>query len=445
MGKYIIQGGKKLTGEIKISGSKNAALPILAACVLVKGTVELSNVPKITDVLITIDILRSLGAKVLMEGNTVTVDSTSISSIHVPERLVKKMRSSIIFMGSLLGRFKEVTIGYPGGCQLGKRPIDLHLNGLEQLGVRSFQGQNNIYCVADNLIGSKIKLNFPSVGATQNIILGAVCANGTTTIVNGAKEPEIHDLIKMLNACGANIKVNKDIVIEGVNTLIGAHHKVMPDRIVAGTYIAATAITKGDIIIKQTFESYMDPLIDTFLKLGLCIESTRGVTKVTAGELIVQNIKTGPHPGFPTDMQPQLMATLCFANGISSIEETIFEARNKHVSQLNKMGANITTLQSNYNLENIPNSIFVIAGGSKLVGTVVKAKDLRGGAALILAGLAAEGKTVVEDANFLERGYESIDDDLLELGADIKHSYFENKDEVIKDVLIQKNELISGR
>lgn len=416
MGKLIVKGKNRLSGEVSIQGAKNAVLPILSACVLVPGEVILHNVPKITDTQVTIDILRHLGVSVKEEKNTLIINATNISQNYVPQDLVKEMRSSIIFMGALLGRTSNVKIGYPGGCKLGERPIDMHLKGLSSLGVTITTNEQYITCYAKKLIANNISLSFPSVGATQNIILAAIYANGITTIKGAAKEPEIIDMIQMLNKCGAKISVSDDIIIEGVTKLSGTEHTIMGDRIVAGTYIAAAAISGGTVALHGIEEKHMLPTIEAFKRCNLIIVSIKNTLVARANHIKAINITTGPHPKFATDMQPQLMAAMCVANGTSIIKESIFEARDMHVQELNSMGANINVINTQ---DGKIKTKFIVQGDRKLIGTEVYAKDLRGGAALVLAGLCAEGTTVINGAKYINRGYENISNDLQSLGANI--------------------------
>ena len=407
MGKIIVHGGNKLSGEIQVQGAKNAVLPILASCVLVDGEITLHNVPRITDTFLSIDILKNLGASVNFNGNTLIIDSSRIKSLPVPEEQVSKMRSSIIFMGSLLSRFKEVRINYPGGCKLGARAIDMHIKGIQNLGGVFEDNSEQLICKAKNLVGTRIDLDFPSVGATQNIILASVYAHGMTTITNAAAEPEIVDMVNFLNKCGADIRgAGTDVVtIMGGRKLVGASYNIMPDRIVAGTYIAAAAVTKGNIRLRGINEEDMRPITQVFRQMGMDI-------KVIDNDMYIRSpkklrpvtVKTMPHPGFPTDMQPQLMTALSLADGVSILEETIFEARDMHVAELNRMGAKILTQPDRQK--------FIITGVDELVPSSVVGKDLRGGAALVLAGLSAKGSTPVFGTEHIERGYEDIVHDL---------------------------------
>jgi UDP-N-acetylglucosamine 1-carboxyvinyltransferase len=417
LGKYIINGDNKLSGVAKINGSKNSILPILAATILNSGESIVHDCPNIKDVDITIKILKHIGCRVsikkINKTQTVIINSSQINSCVIPISLVTEMRSSIIFMGSLLARMKNVTISYPGGCKLGHRPIDFHIKALEKLGAKFTEENKVISCSGKNMKATKVKLNFPSVGATQNIILASVFINGTTEIINAAREPEIIDLENFLKKMGANINGagTKRITIRGVKKLHNVEHKVIPDRIVAGTYLAAAAITRGNILLENVIASHLP--INCFQQIGCVIKTYKDKIYLRGPDYIKSiNIKTAPYPGFPTDLQAPFSSILCVAADKSIIKEKIFESRNKHIAELLKMGAKITTKN---------NRIFTIHGVKKLHGADVISKDLRGGAALILAALAAEGKSTVYDNNYISRGYEKIHRDLKQLGADIKY------------------------
>ncbi len=417
MGKYIIQGGHKLQGEIGIGGAKNAVLPIIAGSILNKKTCTIHNCPKISDTFLSIEILKHLGCKVVFEGNTLFIDSSNIVTTSIPEEFVTPMRSSIIFLGSLLGREKECNIGYPGGCELGKRPIDLHLMGLSLLGAELEESDEGIHARANGLIGTTVNLKFPSVGATENIMLAAVLAEGETVINNPAKEPEIVDLQNFLNTMGARIKgagTNK-IIIEGVSSLRDLEYTVSCDRIVTGTYIFGTIMTGGEVFFNNVGEREICTYKKQILLTGATITEKDDGILVKAPSIIshIPIVSTEPHPGFPTDMQSQLVAMLSIANGNSMVVENIFESRNKHIAELNKMGADIKIA--------FDNKTFEINGVKKLIGTTVEAKDLRGGAALVLAGLVAEGITIVRNSEYVQRGYENISIDLNMLGAKVKY------------------------
>ena len=417
MKEYHINGGNKIYGEVKINGGKNAILPILASTVLNAETSIIHNCPKISDTYIALDILREVGCKVSMEGNTIIVDSSGADECNVPDQLVREMRSSIIFLGSMLGRFKKVRIGYPGGCELGARPIDLHLKGLRQLGAEIVEEHGFLICTAEKLVGARTNLDFPSVGATENIMLAAVFAQGQSIISNAAKEPEIVDLQNFLNGMGAKIRGagTDTIYVEGVSRLHETEYSVMPDRIVAGTFLVAAAMTKGEIVVRNVVPQDLVSVSSKLIECGCTLKEEKDAIYLKAPERImaVRRIQTHPHPGFPTDMQPQFMAMLSLAQGTSTLHETVFESRTKHMSEFSRMGADIILSPDGMTA--------IINGVKKLNGTEVVSKDLRGGAALILAGLAAEGKTIVTGTQYVERGYESIEKTLALLGADIKY------------------------
>lgn len=414
MGKYYICGGKKIEGEVLVDGSKNSSLPILAATILNSAQNCIHNCPRILDTKTMMEILKSLGAKVICEGNTIIVDSSSANSYEVPQEHIKQMRSSIIFLGSLIGRFKKTVISYPGGCELGARPIDLHLKALKQMGVIIKEEDDLIKCEAQKLKGANINLDFPSVGATENIMLAAVLAKGRTTINNSAKEPEIVDLQNFLLSMGAKVygAGTDTIYIDGVDKLNQTEYTVMPDRIVAGTFLIAAAITNGHILLKNAVASHLDSVLDKLESCGCNLEYDNKYISLKSSNLLkpINTIETCPYPGFPTDMQPQFMALLTLAKGTSIIIETVFESRYKHVAELLRMGANIT----------IDNKKTIISGVNNLKGAEVFATDLRAGAALILAALAAEGETIVNNSNHVERGYDSIEKTFSNLGASIR-------------------------
>lgn len=412
MGKYIINGGKKLSGEINVMGSKNAALPILAATVLNSSISCIHNCPQISDSKIMIEILKSIGCKVSCSQNTVTVDSSCANLYEVPKKYIKEMRSSIIFLGSLVSRFKKTIISYPGGCELGPRPIDLHLNSLKKMGVSIKEEDNLIICEAQQIKGTIIDLDFPSVGATENIMLTAVLAKGDTIIKNAAKEPEIVDLANFLNSMGAKIhKAGTDeIYIKGVEKLNDTDYTVMSDRIVAGTFLIAAAITKGEILIKDINTKYIYSILLKLKECGCNIDDKKNSVYLKSPNILKPiNIITAPYPDFPTDMQPQFITLLSLADGTSTVIETIFKSRYKYISELSKMGVNIC----------IDESKAIINGVKYIKGANLSAMDLRGGAALIIGGLAAEGKTIVNDSKHIQRGYENIQNTLNSLGADI--------------------------
>ena len=419
MSSIKVVGGEQLKGELKIQGSKNAALPIIAATVLNKGITTLKNCPKILDVLHMIKILEELGCKTKWQGNTLFVDSSVITSPSVSEESVRKMRSSILYLGALLGRCHEVTIAYPGGCSIGKRPIDYHLNAMTKMNVtEEFLNDGEIiHCYTNEIVGNDIFLEFPSVGATQNVILAAALSQGTTRIFNAAREPEVTELCSYLQEAGARIsgKGTAYIQVEGVKELHDVTFTLMPDRIVAGTYMTAIAATYGDAVLTDFPVGKLDAVIRILRKAGCSIETYENNVRVYCQKKLqpIEFIKTQPYPGFPTDMQSQMMTVLCLADGKSTIAEEIFESRYQNVEELRKMGAEIR-------LESSENKA-IITGVGRLHGTVVKSHDLRGGAALVVAGLAAEGTTIVQGATSIERGYEDICRDLSALGANIRY------------------------
>ena len=413
MEKYIINGGNKLSGEVSITGAKNAVLPILAATVIGGNKSTILNIPDLRDVEIMEGILLALGCTVERADKVMVVDSKPLNQIKVPEELVREMRSSIILMGAMLARCGEVIISYPGGCEIGPRPIDLHLKALRDMGAVIEESHGYLHCKTDGLKGVDIQLDYPSVGATQNIILAAVTAEGKTTIRNSAREPEIVDLQNYLNKSGANVSGagTSVITVEGVTKLKNVTHSIIPDRIVAGTYMTAAAITGGDIIINDIVVEHIQGIIAKLREAGALIYTNSNSIKVMGQSKLnsIEMLQTLPFPGFPTDMQAQMMTLLSIANGTSIISETIFENRFKHAEELIRMGANIKTF----------GEIAVIKGVKELTGAKTTAKDLRGGAALILAGLVSKGITEVNSIHHIERGYEDIDLTLQNLGADI--------------------------
>jgi len=415
MDKYIVTGGKRLAGQVDIHGSKNAVLPILAAAVLVDGQSVIRNCPDISDTRCSIAILRHLGCAVDYDGKTLVVDASTASGVALPEEAVSKMRSSIIFAGALLGRFGEVDSAFPGGCLLGGRPINLHLEGFRKMGVVFEESSDRIAGKACKLRGTQIDLTFPSVGATQNLMLAAVLAEGTMVITGAAKEPEVVDLQNFLRASGADVNGagSSMIVVNGVKRLNSDEYTIMPDRIVAGTYLVAGAITGGHIRLNNVNRRDIYPAAYTLSKMGVDLWSEGdGLVLKANGRLeAIKKLITRPHPGFPTDLQAQFSALLCLAKGRSVVEENLFEARHAHLEELTKMGANIKIEDG---------SRFTIDGVSGLRGTDVVAKDLRGGAALVLAGLTADGVTTVHNACYVKRGYVDIAGDLQSLGADIR-------------------------
>ena len=413
MEKLFIQGGRRLSGTVKISGAKNAVLPVIAASLLASTPSVIEEIPDLDDVTTITEVLQYLGLNTRREPGRLFIDSTGIKSCEASYELVRKMRASFLVMGPLLSRFQEARISQPGGCAIGTRPIDLHLKGFEALGAEIIQGHGFIEARAPKgLQGAKVYLDFPSVGATENIMMAASLANGRTIIENAAQEPEIVDLANYLNAMGANVRGagTNAIRIEGVKNLTGTTYAVIPDRIEAGTYMVAAAITGGDVLLKNVLYEHLKPLVAKLKEDGVAIEQDVDQMRVTAsGGLRAVDIKTLPYPGFPTDMQAQFMALMSVADGSSVVSETVFENRFMHVDELKRMGANIR----------VDGRIAMLDGVKKLTGCPVTATDLRAGAALVLAGLAAEGQTEIGSVYHIDRGYDRIVDKLQGLGADI--------------------------
>ena len=415
MAEMIIRGGRRLSGEISPHGAKNAALPILAATIAARGECYIHNCPDLSDVEAASKILRYLGCSVTKQGDTVTVDSSQPVRCDIPEDLMREMRSSICFLGAIVARFGEAELTMPGGCELGPRPIDLHLSSLRKMGAQIEEKHGKIYCKApDRLQGTTVTLSFPSVGATENIMIAAATAEGTTVITNAAREPEITDLAAFLNSCGARVSGAGcgRVTIEGVENLHPCEHWVIPDRIEATTYMAAAAITKGKLLLKGVCTDHLSPVIWTFEEAGCTLRMTENELELTAPNYLSPNkfIRTMPYPGFPTDVQAIIMAMTTVAQGTSVFVETIFDNRFKHIWELCRLGAKIKT----------EGRVAVVDGVPKLFGAQTESTDLRGSAALIVAGLAAEGVTSVGGLRHLDRGYESLDKDLASLGADIK-------------------------
>lgn len=410
--KYVITGKTRLEGTVRVSGAKNATLPLLTACLLTKGTCVLEDVPHIHDVEVMIELLQHLGCKVYWENNAVEIDSSSIKLGDVSEVLMRKMRASNLVLGPLLGRFGEATLASPGGCAIGSRPMDQHLKGLKLMGVQIKEKGGYIYANVSKLHGAEIHFDMPSVGATENLMMAAVLAEGTTLLRNAAREPEIVDLQNFLNSMGAKVRgAGLDVIrIDGVKELGGAQHTVIPDRIEAGTHMVAAAITQGDVEISNIIPEHLEPVTAKLREAGAQIEMGEDRVRVRAtGRPKAVDIRTLPYPGFPTDMQPQLMALMALAEGTSVISESIFENRFKHVDELRRMGAYVK----------LESSLAVIQGVETLDGAFVEATDLRAGAALVLAGLAAEDATIIENIVHIDRGYDSLEDKYRNLGARI--------------------------
>lgn len=416
MGVYIITGGERLSGKIKVQGSKNSSLPIMAATVLNGQKNILLDIPDINDIKVMIDILKFLGVDIKKNKNCVEINSETARGFEVPEVLMRQMRSSIVLMGALLGRFGKARISYPGGCEIGPRPIDLHLKGLAQMGVTFDKSHGFIDAKADNLKGADIHLDFPSVGATENLMLAGALAKGVTIIRNVAKEPEIVDLQNFLNRMGVNVKGagTDTIKVEGsrIEKLQSVNeYRIIPDRIAAGTYLIAAAITEGEVELSNIIVEHIEPILAKLRETGCKITHSNGSLKlyVDSPLIALDSLRTLPYPGFPTDMQAPMMALLSLTKGTSIVTETVFENRFKHAEELKRMGAQI----------NINGNTAIIKGVKNLTGAVVEAKDLRAGAALVLAALAAEGQTIVEGVFHIERGYEKLEQNLSSIGANI--------------------------
>ena len=408
-----IFGGQPLKGSVKVQGAKNTVLPIMAAAILNHGISVLHNCPKIVDVYYMIQILEHIGCVIKWEENTLIINAATLKSCYIPAQFANKMRSSIFLLGSLLGRFNEAKLPYPGGCVIGERPIGLHLEGLRKLNVVITEEESELTARVSKLTGGVVNFSFPSVGATENIVLAAVCAQGTTRIMGAAREPEIIELCRFLNEMGASITGagSNEILIEGVEELHNVEFNIVADRIVAGTYILAALSTRGRINLVDAPISHISSLLDTISKMGVVYKETKeGLYIDATGRFAtIPFVNTEPYPGFPTDLQSQLMAVLAGIPGESCICENLFEARFKVAKELNSMGARIT-----YN-----DRIAKICGVPKLHGAMVYAEELRGGAALVVAAVGAEGLTLIENRNFIDRGYEDICRDLTYLGAKI--------------------------
>lgn len=414
MDKIIVTGGKTIHGEITISGAKNAVLPIIVGTLLAEDITVLHDVPKLSDVATIKEVLEILGAKVTIEEHTMTVDSRTLNNYNAPYNYIQKMRASVLIMGPLLARLGKAKISMPGGCAIGTRPIDLHLKGLEALGadIQINHGDMNATVANGKLRGSRIYLDFPSVGATEHIMMAAATAEGTTVIENAAEEPEIVDLANFLNSMGANIRGagTNVIKIEGVEKLHGTTYTIIPDRIEAGSYMIAAAITGGDLVVRNVIVDHIKPLIAKLAECGMeIVEEGNNLRIIGKRPLKAVDIKTMPYPGFPTDMQAQFMALMTVAEGTSVFTETVFENRFMHADELRRMGANIK----------IDGRNAIVEGVSRLTGCKVKATDLRAGAALIIAALVAEGKTEITELQHIDRGYEDLIQKFQTIGADI--------------------------
>lgn len=416
MDKFVINGGKPLEGEIEISGSKNEALPLTVASILTDDVSVISNISDLADLRSMISLLEVLGVKSEIKGNVLTIDPSGCDRYEAPYDIVRKMRASVYVLGALLGRLGRAKVSFPGGCVIGTRPIDLHLMGLEKLGARIKIEHGYIIAEADKLVGTDIFLSGahgPSVGATVNVMMAAVKAEGVTVIKEASCEPQITELANFLNSMGARIEGAGTplLTIYGVKELYGAKHKVIPDRIEAATYMIAGVITRGNLLIKNCIIQHLESVIEKLREIGAEITyEEQGIRVKAKDPLKPVNVRTAPFPGFPTDVQPQIMSLLATVPGISVITEGIYPDRFIHVSELNRMGANIK----------VENAVAVINGVEKLSGAPVMASELRGGAGLVLAGLSAINQTIVSRVYHIDRGYESMEKKLANVGADIK-------------------------
>ncbi len=412
-GKIIIKGGRRLTGKVKISGSKNAALPILAATILIPEKITLTNLPSLLDIQIMLEVLNELGANCEIGIGEVIVNTANLNKYEAPYEQVRQMRASAVVMGALLARFGKAYVPLPGGCNIGLRPINIHLDGLRKLGANISLEKGYVKLSARKLKGTVLYLDYPSVGATENLMMAASLATGETIIDNAAKEPEITALADFLNKAGAEIQGagSDTIKIRGVTELKSTAWRIIPDRIETGTYIIAAAITKGDILIEEVEFDHLHTVVTKLEEAGVIFEKKDSQMRVhVQKEISPVNIRTMPYPGFPTDLQAQFMALMCITEGMSVIIESVFENRFMHVGELCRMGADIK----------VDNHTAIVRGVKSLSGTEVNATDLRASAALILAGLAAKGETQVAGIYHLDRGYEHIEAKLTELGAQIK-------------------------
>lgn len=416
MGQIIIDGGCPLRGELEIQSAKNSVLPILAAAILCGDVCRIEKCPRLTDVECAGEILRHLGAQAYWEGRDFVVDSGTLTGAEIPEYLMRKMRSSVIFLGAILGRCGECRLSYPGGCELGPRPIDLHLDALRALGAEITEGGGLLNCTAQHLRGEHVVLAIPSVGATENAMLCAVNARGTTVISNAAREPEIVDLQNFLQKMGANVSGagGDTITVVGGAPLHGCSHRCIGDRIVASTYLCAAAATMGDVTLRGVDPAHLSTVLSALRNAGSTLTVRQDLIRLESEERLrsVPTIRTSPYPGFPTDAQAVLMAAMLKCRGTTVFVENIFESRYGHVSELRRMGAHIS----------VEGRVAVVSGTEHLYGARVQCPDLRGGAALVIAGLQAQGQTVITLTHHIERGYENITEDLSALGAAIRRS-----------------------
>lgn len=414
MKQYIIKGGRPLQGEVQIGGAKNAALGIIVAAIMADEPVLIENLPEVDDVKVLLDAIEGIGAVVeRIDEHTVRINGAVINDVNVDDEYIRKIRGSYYLVGALLGKYKKAVVALPGGCQIGSRPIDQHLKGFEQLGATVTIHNGKIDAYAEALIGSHIYLDCPSVGATINIMMAACMAEGKTIIENPAKEPHIVDVANFLNSMGANIKgAGTDTIrIHGVERLHGSEYSIIPDQIEAGTYMIAAAATGGDVYIRNVIPKHLEAITAKLIEIGAKVEEYDDCVRVHSnGRMGYANVKTMPYPGFPTDMQPQMVTLLALSEGVSIVTETIFETRFKYISELRRMGSNI----------NVEGNAAIITGVEGFTGATVSAPDLRAGAALVIAGLVADGFTTVEQIQYIERGYENFEDKIRGLGGFIE-------------------------
>lgn len=414
MAQYIMNGGSPLVGEVAIGGAKNAALGILAAAIMTDEDVCIENLPDVKDINVMLEAIKAIGASVeRLDRHSVKINASSVKDILVDDEFIRRIRASYYFIGALLGKCKSAEVALPGGCNIGSRPIDLHLKGFKALGAEIEIESGRVKAHAIDLVAADIYLDTVSVGATINIMMAASLAEGRTLIENAAKEPHIVDVANFLNSMGADIKgAGTDVIrINGVKSLHGSQYSIIPDQIEAGTFMCAAAITKGDITVKNIIPKHMEAISAKLMEMGCeVVEFDDAIRVIAKNNQKATNIKTLPYPGFPTDMQPQITTALALANGSSLVVESIFENRFKYVDELARMGTNIK----------VEGNTAMVIGVNKLRGASLKAPDLRAGAALVLAGLAAEGQTIVDDIKYIKRGYEDFEGKLISLGADIR-------------------------
>ena len=414
MAQYIMNGGSPLVGEVAIGGAKNAALGILAAAIMTDEDVYIENLPDVKDINVMLEAIKAIGASVeRLDRHSVRINASEVKDVLVDDEFIRKIRASYYFIGALLGKYKSAEVALPGGCNIGSRPIDLHLKGFKALGAEIDIESGRVKAHAIDLVAADIYLDTVSVGATINIMMAASLAEGRTVIENAAKEPHIVDVANFLNSMGADIKgAGTDVIrINGVKSLHGSRYSIIPDQIEAGTFMCAAAITKGDITVKNIIPKHMEAISAKLMEMGCeVVEFDDAIRVIAKNNQKSTNIKTLPYPGFPTDMQPQITTALALATGSSLVVESIFENRFKYVDELARMGTNIK----------VEGNTAMVIGVAKLRGAALKAPDLRAGAALVLAGLAAEGQTTVDDIKYIKRGYEDFEGKLVSLGADIR-------------------------